>query len=118
MLKDPDPEFCPAGESSIVFVIKSLPVALLGTCRQINDEARPFLAPKLERLRAEPTRFIVDSTSMKSFMHERVTCVLDLVYVLARNCRLYGQFDPPIHWYSPWQTQGLERWLSAWPLIH
>ena len=49
--------------SCMTLVIKTLPVALLTTCRLIHTEGAYFLAPKLEMLRDEPTRFIIDLTS-------------------------------------------------------
>lgn len=72
-LKDPtfkpEPEEQTTQASYMTLVVKSLPVALLGTCRLIHEEAAPFLAPKLETLRDEPSHFIIDSTSLHSFVN-------------------------------------------------
>jgi hypothetical protein len=51
----------------IILVAKSAPVALLSVCRQLHHEATPFLIPLLAILRAEPSRFIVDSSAFKNW---------------------------------------------------
>jgi hypothetical protein len=48
-----------SSEPTVALVTKSLPVALLATCRQIHYEAIPTLAPLLEMLKIEPARFII-----------------------------------------------------------
>tara|TARA_R110002003_G_scaffold48_46_gene4295 strand:+ start:18314 stop:19075 length:762 start_codon:yes stop_codon:yes gene_type:complete len=51
----------------IILVAKSAPVALLSVCRQLHHEATPFLTPLLAILRAEPSRFIVDSSAFQNW---------------------------------------------------
>lgn len=46
-----------------MLIRKSLPVALLATCHQFNQEATPIFNIKLAELRNEPMRFIVDRAS-------------------------------------------------------
>jgi len=65
----PEPEEQTTQASYMTLVVKSLPVALLATCRLIHNEATPFLAPKLKTLRDEPSHFIIDSTSFHSFVN-------------------------------------------------
>jgi hypothetical protein len=48
-------------EMAITLVIRSLPVALLATCKLIKKEATPILERKLNQLRTGPMRLIVDS---------------------------------------------------------
>ncbi|EAT83603.1 hypothetical protein SNOG_09411 [Parastagonospora nodorum SN15] len=48
-----------SAEPTIALVTKSLPVALLATCRQIRNEVMPTLAPLLEVLKLEPGRFVI-----------------------------------------------------------
>jgi hypothetical protein len=48
-----------SAEPTIALVTKSLPVALLATCRQIHNEVMPTLAPLLEVLKLEPGRFVI-----------------------------------------------------------
>jgi len=48
-----------SSEPTVALVTKSLPVALLATCRQIHHEAIPTLAPLLDVLKIEPARFII-----------------------------------------------------------
>ena len=66
---EPEPEEQTTQPSYMTLVVKSLPVALLATCRLIHEEAARFLAPKLETLRDEPSHFIIDSTSLHSFVN-------------------------------------------------
>jgi hypothetical protein len=47
----------------VTLVVKSLPMALLATCKQINDEASRHMKPALEQLRSELMRLIVDTGS-------------------------------------------------------
>jgi hypothetical protein len=55
-------------ESGITLVVKTLSVAVLTSCRLVNQEALPFLAPKLERLRhREAIRYIIDATSFQKY---------------------------------------------------
>jgi hypothetical protein len=54
----------------MALVTRSLPVALLATCRFVNTEAKPILAPKFAALRNELTHFIIDSASFVSFTDE------------------------------------------------
>jgi hypothetical protein len=70
-----DPAFQPNSDdippSYITLVTKSLPVALLATCRLINAEAAPILAPKLKKLRKEAPHFIVDSASFGNLIEDK-----------------------------------------------
>jgi hypothetical protein len=50
--------------AAITLVVKSLPTSLLATCRLINVEASPIMKPKIDKLRKEPMRFIIDSMSL------------------------------------------------------
>jgi hypothetical protein len=55
----------------VSLVIKSLPVALLATCKQIHSEASHQMQPALERLRTEPLRLIVDTQSFAPLFQPR-----------------------------------------------
>jgi hypothetical protein len=56
-----------AEPSTITFITKSLPLALLRTTKTIHAEALPYLTPTMEELRQEPQRMIVDSPSLSYF---------------------------------------------------
>ena len=58
----PDAESHP----SVTHVTKSLPVALLRTCRLVYAEARPFVET---RLRGEPSRYLFDAPSIRWFLY-------------------------------------------------
>ncbi|KAF2026071.1 hypothetical protein EK21DRAFT_116179 [Setomelanomma holmii] len=59
-----DWSFKKSSDSSFAPVVKYLPVALLSTCRLINIEATPIMKAKLDILRVEPLRFVIDSASL------------------------------------------------------
>lgn len=42
-------------------VVRTLPVAILATCRLVNSEAGAILKPKLDYLRSTPPRFVISS---------------------------------------------------------
>ena len=52
-------------------VKKSLPLALLATCKQIYSEASLHLEQKLEQLRSEPMRLVVDTQSFPVLFQPR-----------------------------------------------
>jgi hypothetical protein len=60
-------------------VTKSLPVALLATCKFINTEATPIFALKLRMIAAEPMRIIVDSFSIHAFFVMEAFSTLQLL---------------------------------------
>jgi hypothetical protein len=72
-----------AAISMITFVAKSMSVVgILSACQLVHEEARAFLAARLERLKAESFRLILDSPSLISAMitgsHSGlIDCVLD-----------------------------------------
>jgi hypothetical protein len=49
-----------SGDSSIKLIRKSLPVALLRTCRLVNKEATAFFKPPMKELAKEPLRLLLD----------------------------------------------------------
>ncbi|KAF2128439.1 hypothetical protein P153DRAFT_318255, partial [Dothidotthia symphoricarpi CBS 119687] len=53
----------------ITLIRKSIPAAILATCRLINQEATPLLAPRLEELQREPLRFFVDFAAATALTH-------------------------------------------------
>jgi hypothetical protein len=53
--------------ASITLVTKSVPAALLATCRQINHETLPYFESLLAVLQEEPNRFIVDNEAVHIF---------------------------------------------------
>lgn len=60
----------PRLSSSIKLVTKSIETAILATCRTINLEASKILRPRLDKLRLEPTRFIVDQRALYALTYE------------------------------------------------
>jgi len=56
----------PEAVSTVTLVTKSLHVTgILSTCRLIHDEAKAVLAKKLDKLKSDPLRLIVDAPSIK-----------------------------------------------------
>jgi hypothetical protein len=52
---------------TITLVTKSVPAALLSTCRQVYHEALPYFEPLFANLRLEPNRFIVGYGALPAF---------------------------------------------------
>jgi hypothetical protein len=50
--------------STITFITKTLPLALLRTSKTMHDEAFPYFARTMEQLRLEPQRMLVDAPSL------------------------------------------------------
>lgn len=51
----------------MILVTKSVDVALFLTCKVIRNEAMVLLAPMLDKVKGEPLRFIIDTSSLFSF---------------------------------------------------
>ena len=107
-----DPSFKPKCEhqttpvSYMTLVVRSLPVALLATCRLIHKEAVPFLAPKLETLRDEPSHFIIDSTSFHSFVNPYRS--IGTILKKHEHDEIEG------NWYSAGAGKDPENWIPRW----
>jgi hypothetical protein len=54
--------------STTTLVVKSLPVAIPATCKQLQYEVTPFLQSKLAIIATEPLRLIVDSLGFRLFI--------------------------------------------------
>ncbi|KAI4679038.1 uncharacterized protein J4E88_006330 [Alternaria novae-zelandiae] len=104
-----DPTFKPESEeqttqaSYMTLAVKSLPVALLATCRLIHEEAAPFLAPKLETLRDEPSHFIIDSTSLHSFVNNYRS--------IGTILKIHEYDEITEDWYSLCASKDPETWI-------
>ncbi|KAF2246323.1 hypothetical protein BU26DRAFT_567811 [Trematosphaeria pertusa] len=61
---------------SITFIARSLPVAILGVCRQIHEEALCILGPKLYQILSTPPRIAVTFAAMKIFVLEAIVSAL------------------------------------------
>jgi hypothetical protein len=64
VLKDPT---YVAGTSEIIFVAKSIETSIMLTCGVVYDECKSVLGTRLEALKIEPLRFIIDETSLNPF---------------------------------------------------
>jgi hypothetical protein len=63
-------------QASATLIVKGLPIQLLATCHLIHDEAECFLRPKVESLRQEVPRIIVESgacDTIKYLIQDSVT---------------------------------------------
>ncbi|KAF2819132.1 hypothetical protein CC86DRAFT_375306 [Ophiobolus disseminans] len=60
------PSLEPEGPQGMVtLVTKSFETAILATCRTINNEAGRIIAPKLEKLRVEPMRLMIEPDAVE-----------------------------------------------------
>jgi hypothetical protein len=78
---------------AITFVVKSIPVAILATCKLIHNEASPTFARKLKELRESPLQLIVDSPSLKPFVG--VSGLMALIIKGEPNCISSGSVHLP-----------------------
>jgi hypothetical protein len=77
------------GDSTIRFVAKLVELNIMSTCRLVYDECIRILGRRLEALRTEPRRFIVDSTSLYSMTRYSDFNLLD--YIELYSEALIGQ---------------------------
>jgi len=98
----------PEAVSTVTLVTKSLHVTgILSACRLIHDEVKVVLAKKLDKLKSDPLRWIVDAPSLSVTTSAYCTGLLNqFIYALERSS---AGFDDPFVY-----SISLEHYTRSW----
>lgn len=99
-------------EVELTLVVNTLPLQLLRTCHQIYDEAKPFLAPKLESFRQSTARIIMDSEAWHCMAERNAVLYMVMPWFGAFKHTANASFDDWII------SNMLAFWNNVMPFVH